>query len=969
MMQDLLALDNLDELYMVSPARAADLAAPCPWFWRDLGLLSLTHIKHISGTIPVSFVDYFAKSLLSLTDDILEYHSELSTWPKLELYEGLVKFPNTDPDITLPLALHTLTLTVPPGAPRGNFIIHHEPADQNCSLTTFTFSATFGSSVESLPPCVKKVVMVEHVAWQDTPVAVPKSIESIVALGDVGTLPYKTFSTLDKLSNLELKLNSTVIDALEAKSTFHPSGPLQTVYLELTSSTDKLAKILCDVMLLDEDLESLEIRTSEIWSEPLPSCLYNATSLKHLVWPFTGVSTDSLISLTANLTSLSIEVPIDFDVKIDDFISRFAHLESLSLASSSASTSNKSIQFDSFSKLASLESFELSCKESNFTATFSESQKSFFPSLTSFTVRGCKNAKGALPTSGYEKLVNITIVTSGFTSWALVSAQAPALRFIVITGCDDFKTMPDDATFAAMSSLRLVNISSLVNGPLPVSLFAASSSVESISLKVSSGTLPARIDNAKLRTLHLELPHGSRLPELCQGSALFNVTVTNSGLIGSIPESWKIQWFAILDLSGNELSGVLASPPSFSWPSGTIFQRDLPFEVIDGGLSQNIKLGENSFSGPVFNASAYPIASIDFYGTSIDVCAKKESFKTAWDGGAQTCFLSNVSCACISDFAFCVQDYNTSCPNSEPISMPPHVPAKMEDCFNSGSTRPPGPAPSSPITPIAAPVDVIPVIAPITVVPVAVPVHQSPAKPCHLPGPQPASIFECIAGVWTTRGDVSVSEPIKLFGSDTIHVNGSLTFTSPSSSSASFSSVRGVNSANSEALANANANGFPLFVFSEGFGQLVVSGCVYGNGYPEVEVVLNNHLVGLLYNSSIPTHPTLVTSPRRDRECPKGVDMRYAKVKVTMADGVKPTSCKRIGGSVSAIATRQTLTVLLQPDHSNCNTKVLIPLFVAIAIGLVIIGLIVFCWWRQKKKASSANSSGYYQVDTQEEDY
>lgn len=949
MMQDLFALNAVTSIGMSNPARAADLEPPCPWIWNYFGLDALTRVTSVSGLVPVSFVDKFKDTLLTLTNDKLEYHSELSTWPNLQVYEGVITFPTMNPNINVPDALHTLNLTLPLGVSLGSIHINQNAVYTNCSLRTFTYTVFEDSPVSLLPPCVENVIFTDRVAWHDTDAAAPKSIKSLVALGSVETLPWLTFANLENLENLELRLTSSVVDNLVRSSTLYPSGPLKSLRLELTEQTDKLETLLCKVFLLDEDLESLEVYADVSWAVNLPSCLHNLTSLKTLRWPF-PCSAESLLALSSNdVTSLSVEIPHGWTNKVSDFTKRFSRLESLSLTASADDSKERFLTMGSFSKLVNLTSFELVCVDTDFALFFDPT----FPThLKTFRIQGCLKAAGALPASGYENLVKLEIVDSGFNSWPMLSGSAPALQSIIITGCPDFIDMPSDASFASMKALVNLQISSVVSAALPQSLFAASSSLQSISLRLSQASMPAHINNTKLSNLNIELgslPAGiPRLPELSQPSSLFQVSIKASGITGSIPSSWSSQWFANLDLSGNHLSGALLAPPSFTWSDDATYVRDLPFETASSARSQQINLSQNELTGAIFNASKYPIASIDLSHTEINMCGGNKSSLSAVWGGPQICKLSSVSCACLADFAACAQDYNSTCPGSSPVTVPQPPPVSSDGCPQWTERSPTPIIGDVPVyVPTSEPV-AVPSVAPVHA-PIAAPTpHSTPAptfKSCLLPGPQPADLFHCIEGVWTTLGDITVSSPIRLTGPATVHVNGSLTFSKES--------------------------GFPAFVFVEGFGQLVVTGCILGNGYAETEVILNHKLVDKLYNATIPTHPTLITSPRLDSECPQNsVDMRAAKLKISMVNGSTNSvaTCKRIGAIVSGHTTRHTLTIILQPDHSNCNLKVLLPLFGAIAAGAVIVGLIVLYWWRQRR-ASDMAGSGYYDINTHDDDY
>ena len=949
-MQDLFALNTVKSIVMSNPARSVDLEAPCPWLWNYFGWNALTNVTAISGSVPVSLVDRFEDTLLSLTKDTLEYHSELSTWRNLQVYDGTVTFPTLNPIITLPNTLQTLSITMPLGVSRGSLNFSQNATSNLCSLRTFTYTTFEDSPVSLLPPCVENVIFTDRVSWLDTEAAVPQSIKSLVALGTVEALPWQSLSSLENLENLELRLNSAIVENLVRSSSLYSSGPLKTLHLELTEQTDKLEVLLCKVFLLDEDLESLEVYSDVLWPVDLPSCLHNLTSLKRLRWPF-PCSADSLLALSSNdVTSLSVEIPHGWTSKVADFTKRFSRLESLSLTASADDSPDRFLTMGSFSKLVNLTSFELICVDTDFALFFDPS----FPTyLKSFRIQGCLKASGALPSSGYENLVNLEIVDSGFTAWPLISESAPLLQSVVITGCPNFANIPNDQSFATMKSLINIQIDSVISTALPSSLFAEASFVESISLRLSRNSLPASINNTKLRNLNLELTVvpdvATRLPELSHPSSLFQASIKSSGLIGTIPSSWASQWFANLDLSGNRLTGPLNVSPSFTWPIDATFVRDLPFETTSSSKSQKINLSQNGFSGALFDTSRCPIESLDLSRTHLNMC-NQQTLRTLSEGGIHECVLSSDSCSCLSDYAYCAHDYNTTCPGSSPMTVPTPPPASMEHC-PKWTDRAPTPIIGDvpvfvPVEPVTIPVT--PIHAPISA-PIPTSTHQPSTSPesksCLLPGPQPADLFHCIAGIWTTLGNITVTSPIRLTGPATVYVNGSLTFPKESS--------------------------FPSFVFVEGFGQLVVSGCIFGANYAEAEVILNHKLVDKLYNSSIPTHPTLITSPRLDSECPQNsVDLRVTKIKISMADGSTNSAqtCKRIGAIISRYTTRHTLTVILEPDHSNCNLKVILPLFGLLGAGALIIGLIVFMWWRQQR-ATEMIGSGYYDINTQDDDY
>lgn len=992
MMQDLLALDNVTTVSIYNPGHAANLKAACPWVWTDLGLDELHRVTTFNGSVPVSFLDHFADTLVTLTNTHMEYHSQLKTWPNLETYSGTVGFSTIDSQVPLPLKLRSLTLNLPYNKTRGHLAIEQIPVDGNCALTSFTYNTAIDSPIAQLPPCVKNVLMGDMLSWVDSEAAVPNSIESIVALGTVDYLPYESLSKLDRLSNLQLRLNDSIIESWTATSTLHASGPLSKLRLELTSATDNLEDFLCDVLKLDEDLVSLEIYTDEIWDEDLPSCLVNFTALNTLVWPFSGISVDSIIALPNTITSLSIEVPQGFNSNLEEFATHFSSLKSLSLISSANQSSHMNVDLGSLSSLVNLKSFEVRCENTTFGGFFLDTPPSFWSSLTNLRFEGCERFGGELSRNGLEKIEHLSLLNSGFHSWPLVNASLPSLRTIEIIGCDDFQVMPDADSFASMTQLTNVVISSTVQGSLPPSVFDASSSVVEVVLSVSSGSLPARIDNQQLRTLNLKVPAGSRLPELTLPSALFNVTIANSGVIGSIPASWKGQWFAKLDLSNNPLAGQLDAPPSFEWPDNVLFTRYIPFATHHGSDSQQIILSGNKFTGPMFNLSNYPASLLDLSNGIIDMCSgNKSTLKPVWSSGLETCILSNVSCACAASYASCVHNLETTCPGSSPIIPPVQPPTSLEDCYTWEPRAPipiivdppmvpatpiappiiPLPPPITPITPptnppvtpFAPPVDppFVPVappiaptapIAPPTSHPIApiptphalppsftAPIHE---KPCNQPRPQPTELFECSNGLWITRpGNITTTAPIRIVGFQTVHVNGNLIFPFDTS--------------------------VPRFIFEEGLGQLVIGGCMYGNGFARVEVILNDKMIDKLYNASVPAVPTLITSTYHDKECPKGVDLKFTQVTLKMADGAGK-SCKRIEGRTAGTSTHQTLTLLLEPDHSTCNIRVLLPLFGFIGVLLAIVALIVFCWWRQRRTSLPSfianDRPDFYPVDS-----
>jgi hypothetical protein len=531
----------------------------------------------------------------------------------------------------------------------------------------------------------------------------------------------------------------------------------------------------------------------------------------------------------------------------------------------------------------------LSIPSAGFTGELPEDLFESWPDLQSLDLAN-NELNGTIPTSGWNKLQFVNLAYNRFTEWPYMHApSAPELQYINLRE-NPLQSLPNDASFLEMTSLRHLDVAGLqqMQGPLPVFWASGQHKLHGLDSQDSQfrGSLPAEIRSPYIRILDISRNNlCGELPEIPSPVGLFSLVIPFSGITGSIPASWgsKLTITSTLDLSGNFLTGPV--PANLTTPYGE-------------PKMYSIDLSDNYLTGPLPNMSRYSALSLlelSGQNMSIDACSNDPEL-----GVVSICplRLHPSICRCQSYYLGCLPELDTYCTDTGSPSAPsaPIVPPQVVNPPTFGACITPAPlGPSSPTSPPPPPVFVPP--------------------SCPLPGPGPS--FSCVDGVWKSTESVTqpslivpgTTQPGKV---TTIIVEGNLTVTG----------------------GGVVFNGFE--------SQIIVNGCIF-LGDNQVTIELTKEELEQLANEG-KLSKTLISS-LTENNCIGSSDLSGTRVSVNKGSGSK--SCRKVTAK-NAGSTQSSLQVVFAVDNSVCNMIIIIPSVIGGVLVITAIALAVGLQMRRK---------------------
>lgn len=284
---------------------------------------------------------------------------------------------------------------------------------------------------------------------------------------------------------------------------------------------------------------------------------------------------------------------------------------------------------------------------------------------------------GTFPWYGLQAVTSINLMTNQFSAFPSVYGGAPNLQVLNLAR-NQLTIIPDDISLSAMPKLTSFSVFSnpTLRGPVPA-FWANHSVIQSVSMSGCSleGPLPPKILSPHL--IQLDVGSYDRggsicgpLPEIGTELAPSSISIKNSLISGTIPESWSQNlWMdnlGSLDLHSNLLSGTFPS---------SLFSRP---PCLNYYSLNSLDISDNLFSGATPNFEhVFAFSTLNMSGTTMDPCAKDPHLHFRVSIGCELPYYG-AACACTAYWApHCKSNSSQLCP--APITAPntsiPFIPA------------------------------------------------------------------------------------------------------------------------------------------------------------------------------------------------------------------------------------------------------------------------------------------------------
>jgi hypothetical protein len=814
--------------------------------------------------------------------------SELLALENLELTFNGIPNPAWSPFL-IPPNLKTLMMV---SWVHGDVII----GNASSVLESLTIIASSSARMAYWPPSLKKLVLnnIHTITWTVPPssYATLRHFES-VSNDPSGTPPWLGECPL--LQTLILQPDSGTNNLNVLYSNFMNTSLLETLTIgsaswPLEGEIDLAHEWLCSV---PSSLKQLTIRAAGFTS--YPACVSQFTNLEilDLNSPLTLLSrtdifhlanfSNSVKQLTTTIGTIGHEATNSSVIYWQQLVEHFTNLNTLWVTQSNPVRST--FPGDHIKTLAQLRVLNLSSL--NLTGTIPSDFFDSLPNLDSCYL-SFNQLSGTIPTYGWGSTLRLMRLENNlFSDWPSLSPPgAPLLRNLLLSN-NRLKSIPSDAVFSEMTSLRVLRIDNnpLLSSKLPV--FWTSGTHRLATFNVIScgftGTIPP-IRTPYLRSLQLSGNSlcGS-LPEAAAPVALNTASFSNNKFSGSIPVSWSQNMTAsYLMLDSNQLNGTI--PDQFISPYSSYVLNFLT-------------LSNNYFTGPFPNLAPLPnLGSINSGGTNNtwDFCARSSMVIPLTT--ACTIELHPSICACSSIYETCLDIEAGTSPEVYCQASPDAQPSEFT------------PTPIGPRVAVSPPVGqcVVPPTSP-----------QSEVEDCPPPSPGPS--FYCDQGNWKSTG--SVTQP---------------TLTIPGSVQPGQTSIVVVEGNLTVTDGGIAFNGFN--------GQVVVNGCVFlGDNQVTIELT-KEEIEELAKEGSI---PKTLLSTLIENSCIGSSDLSQTKVVATKGSGSK--ACRKVKAQNSGSSTKSSLQVIFKIDNSTCNMIIIIPSVIGGIIILAAIALIIGLYLRHLK--------------------